>query len=530
VQADVESGVARVRGFYESEGHLDAVVDEPVYHWSADHTTADVLVKISEGPRYTFGEITFAGQSPFPRPKLIDALGVVLENGYTTQRANTMQHNLEYFFKSQGYYTAEVTAAGDPKKATPAPRNNRRVPVTFTIKSGALYHFDGVTSTGLDRLHPDFLQKRFGGLHGETYDPAKLDEKFREVLRTGLFNNLRVNTVALPDNTVRVDLAAEEAKAKEIGFSIGFSTYEGFILGTRLADRDLYGNGRPLSLDLDITSRSERGELLYVDPWWFDSANQLRARLYIETRDEVGYSKNEQGIRFDVTRKFNSHVETGVFVQIKNVDITETSIEQQFRGTTAYQIATLGFTQSLDFRDSPVNPSKGWIFATGLDGDAVAGSLAFGRATGRLTWFIPLFHRYLLALGARGGLILPVTDVPLDERFFNGGGTTVRSFQERTLGPRDKGNNPIGGIAYTVFNAEVEIPIKDALSGALFVDAGNVISQFSNAEPDDMRFAVGVGVRYKLPIGPIRLDVGFNPDPKRGEKWGAIQFSFGFAF
>lgn len=535
VQADVESGVARLRGFYESEGHLDAVVDEPVIHWSGDHTTADVLVKISEGPRYTFGQITFAGPSPFERAKLLDALGVVLQNGYTTQRVNTMQHNLEYFFKSQGYYKATVEVAGDPKKATPGPLNNRRVPVTFTMKVGALYHFDGVTSTGLDRLHPDFLQKRFGGLHGEVYDPAKLDEKFREVLRTGLFNNLKVNTTPLPDDTVRVDLAAEEAKAKEIGFSIGFSTYEGFIVGTRLADRDLFGSGRPLSLDLELTSRGEKGEFLYVNPWLFETENQLRARVYIQSRDEVGYSKSEEGLRLDITRKLNQHVEVGVFAQVKNVDITETSIQEQFLGTTSYQIATIGLTQSLDFRDSPTNPSKGWIFTTGLDGNAIGGKFDFGRATGRLTYFKPLFNRYLLALGARGGIILPSSDVPLDERFFNGGGTTVRSFTERTLGPRDKGNNPIGGTSYTVFNAEVEIPIKDALSGAVFFDAGNVNSQFKESQfkepgPNDFRFAIGVGVRYKLPIGPVRLDVGFNPDPKAGEKWGAVQFSFGFAF
>ena len=106
----------------------------------------------------------------------------------------------------------------------------------------------------------------------------------------------------------------------------------------------------------------------------------------------------------------------------------------------------------------------------------------------------------------------------------------MRSFAERRLGPTDKSNNPIGGEAFTVFNAELEIPIKDALYGAVFVDAGNLIAQSKDAGFEEMRYAIGVGARYKLPIGPVRLDLGFNPDPKGKESWGAVNFSFGFAF
>jgi outer membrane translocation and assembly module TamA len=94
----------------------------------------------------------------------------------------------------------------------------------------------------------------------------------------------------------------------------------------------------------------------------------------------------------------------------------------------------------------------------------------------------------------------------------------------------DPGGHPIGGEAYTVFNAEFTFPIKDALKGAVFCDAGNLIGRFKDVGFDDMRFALGVGLRYDLPVGPVRLDVGLNPDPKADEDWGAVHFSFGFAF
>ncbi len=530
VEADIQTGVARIRGLYESEGRLEAVVSDPEFAYSGDGASVDVTVKIVEGPRYTFGEVVFAGKPLFERPKLIEALGEPLSVSYTTQRVNAMQHNLLFFYKLQGYYAAKVEVAHDAKTAKAGRLNNKLVPVTFTIQPGPLYRFDGVKVTGLDRLRPGFMEKRFKSLKGKTYNPTKLDEKFREVLRTGLFKNLRVNTTPLPTNEVRIDLTAEEAKAKEVGFSLGFSSYDGLIFGLRLADRNFLGNGRPLALNIDYSTRTTRAELLYVDPWWYDSDYALRARIFVQDRTEEGYAYQEQGIRADVTRKFNPHFDLSTFLQAKNVGITEALIEPLLLGPTSYQIITLGLTQTYDFRDNPINPSKGWVATLGLDGDALAGELAFGRATVRLSYYLPIQRRFLLALGVRGGLIYPLTSVPITERYFNGGGTTVRSFRERELGPKDRHGYPIGGEAFTVFNAEFIIPIRDALSAALFADAGNVSAQLENAGFDEMRYALGVGLRYKLPIGPVRLDLGFNPNPKNGEDWGAIHFSFGFAF
>ena len=114
-------------------------------------------------------------------------------------------------------------------------------------------------------------------------------------------------------------------------------------------------------------------------------------------------------------------------------------------------------------------------------------------------------------------------------RYFSGGGTSVRSFSERALGPKSRGGDPIGGEFFTLLNAELTFPIVGALQGAAFVDAGNLTSS-DDIGLSDMRYAVGLGLRYKLPIGPLRLDYGVNPSPRPDEARGAFHFSFGFAF
>jgi outer membrane translocation and assembly module TamA len=148
------------------------------------------------------------------------------------------------------------------------------------------------------------------------------------------------------------------------------------------------------------------------------------------------------------------------------------------------------------------------------------------------------FQQSSIAFGARAGIIHSLTGsgpeeataIPIDERFFNGGAATVRSFGERDLGPHDPKDHPIGGEFFTVFNVEYTFPILGELQGAVFTDAGNLLPTSEELGLNDMRYAVGAGLRYKLPVGPIRLDYGVNPDPRPDEDFGAFHFSFGFAF
>ena len=133
------------------------------------------------------------------------------------------------------------------------------------------------------------------------------------------------------------------------------------------------------------------------------------------------------------------------------------------------------------------------------------------------------------ALGARLGYINAVqgtAGVPIDERFFNGGSTTVRSFYETTLSPKDTENHPIGGLARSIFNVEYDVPIYGDLVGAAFLDAGGT----GNTPFDNFATGVGAGIRYNLPIGPVRVDYGVNPAPRKNQSFSVLSLSFGFAF
>jgi outer membrane protein assembly factor BamA len=361
---------------------------------------------------------------------------------------------------------------------------------------------------------------------------------------------------------LRLDVSAEEAKSKEFGFLIGYGTFEGAIGGVQWRDRDLFGYGRPLTTSVEVSQRSYKGEILYEDPFFFDTDFFFRARLAAFTFAYDGYTKFELGGRFELNRKITKYDEAGLTVAVRHVKITDSEIKPTFLlGPKDYLVNTVGLTNTLDMRQSPyVNP-RGFLIKNTVDlaSNAFGSDIEFIRGTMSASYYLPFspkvttpgvtedqggtplqhwFQQSSLAFGARVGIIHSLTTsglgeataIPIDERFFNGGADTVRSFGERDLGPHDNHGHPVGGEFFTVFNVEYTFPILGELQGAIFTDAGNLLPTSEDIGLNDMRYAIGAGLRYKLPVGPIRLDYGVNPDPRPFEDFGAFHFSFGFAF
>ena len=333
---------------------------------------------------------------------------------------------------------------------------------------------------------------------------------------------------------MRLDVSVEEARSKELGLGLGYGSFYGLIVDVNYTDRNLFGTGRRLSLTPEWNQRGFSGEVIYTDPWFLDTDYRLKLRLYALTSTLKGYTKTEVGFSPSVSRQITDHWEVSAFALGKYVALTEILISpSSLVGPEDYSVAGIGVSQTLDYRNNKALPTKGFIFDASLDfAPNGIGAITFVRGRVRFSYYVPVTAKSSLALGVRAGLISPLSsqELPIDERFFNGGATTVRSFSELTLGPRDDAGYPLGGESFTVFNIEYTFPIWGDVYGALFLDAGNVVQNAANFGVEDMRYAIGGGLRYNLPIGAIRFDYGLNPSPKPGEAQGAFHFAIGVAF
>jgi outer membrane protein assembly factor BamA len=147
-------------------------------------------------------------------------------------------------------------------------------------------------------------------------------------------------------------------------------------------------------------------------------------------------------------------------------------------------------------------------------------------------FFHPLGRHYQVALGGAWGVIVPSgdgTDLPIDLRMFNGGPRSVRSFPERELGPRVNGY-PTGGETKWHANAELIRGIAGSLKGVGFVDVGSLARNYDELNANRTDAAVGLGLRLDLPIGPVRLEYGYNLTRDTDEPVGTLHFAIGMAF
>ena len=183
-----------------------------------------------------------------------------------------------------------------------------------------------------------------------------------------------------------------------------------------------------------------------------------------------------------------------------------------------------------DKRDDRLDPSAGTMMI--VDGELAA--RAIGSEVGFVQTYmqgfyyhrLPAERRIVLALGARVGLAHGFTreldgqiiqDLPASERFFAGGDTTVRGFTLDRLGDEETittAGFPTGGNSVIVLNSELRIAVVGPLTATGFVDAGNVFLKASDLDITNVRPSAGFGVMYRSPVGPIRVDLGFNLDPR----------------
>jgi outer membrane protein insertion porin family len=529
IEGDVFFGAELIRRLYAAEGYLHAVINAPEITLNADKTSAAIALTIEEGIQFRFGAIQFEGPIVFPRETLLAEITEDTKSFYTAGRLASARRRLEDFYKKRGYFTVSVDAGGDPAAA-----RDGKVRVVFQIEPGPIYRFNGVTVSGTQRVKPTVIEKRLRRLQGQVYDPDLIDRRFRELIETGLFRDLRITPEAIDGDLVRLDVSVEEAKSKELGLGLGYASFYGLIIDVNYTDRNLFGTGRRLSLTPEWNQRGFSGEVVYTDPWLFDTDYRLKLRLYALTATLKGYSKNEVGFSPSVSREITDHWEVSAFALGKYVALTEILINPpSLAGPDRYSVVGIGVSQTLDYRNNKVLPSRGFIFDASLDfAPNGIGDISFIRGRARLSYYVPVTAKSVLAFGARAGIISPLRseELPIDERFFSGGATTVRSFSELTLGPRDDAGYPLGGESFTVFNIEYTFPIWGDVYGALFLDAGNLVQDASAFGLEEMRYAVGGGLRYNLPIGAVRFDYGLNPAPQAGEAQGAFHFAIGVAF
>ena len=528
VESEITGGLAEVSQLYRSLGYWEATTAPLDQSTTERDGTVDVHVQIEAGTLHHFREFIFTGDTANYTAELQALLEPLLGEPCTTDNVNSARSEVTDFFSTRGYYRHEI-------EVTPR-QEGKDIALVFDVTAGKPFQVREIRFEGNERVKSSFLEKRFDPLVGEPFSPQEADDIYREILELGLFNKISVTPEeSSGDGEVDLLVSVEEAKTRSVGVFGGFGSYEGAILGFILREHNLFGIGRQFSATAEYNQRGLRGDVELDDRWFLESPYSFNAKLFALTEDREGYSKFEYGGRVGLHRDIGQHYSITAFATMGYTDITDAEIEAADLGLPNYRVGSIGLGHSYDRRDNPSLPTRGFIFDNTIEfaDGSLASEVDFVRGTVRLSGYLPITDRIQLSLGARSGFIKPTGDtdeIPIDLRFFSGGASSVRSFREKHMGPRDREGYPLGGEFYTTFNAELTVPIAGGLKAAVFADAGNLLSNFDDASFEEMHYAVGAGLRYDLPTGPIRLDYGYNLNRGSREPSGTVHISVGVAF
>jgi outer membrane translocation and assembly module TamA len=216
------------------------------------------------------------------------------------------------------------------------------------------------------------------------------------------------------------------------------------------------------------------------------------------------------------------------------VNLSADGLPRSELGETVYFNPRLRVTQRLDFRDSPVLPTRGWHLEMPWEAGAAIGDLETSYLMAGLSggWNHRIDSNHDIGIGGAMRLLVPSgdgADLPVELRLFNGGARSVRSFPERELGPAVNGY-ATGGEAMWHINTEVTRRLGDSLRAVAFVDAGSLARDYDGIGIADVELAAGLGLRLHLPIGPVRLEYGHNLTRDSGEPAGAFHFAIGTTY
>jgi outer membrane protein assembly complex protein YaeT len=573
VRSVVAEGVGAIERLYRSRGFTRAQVKAgeavivPERASDPDRPT-DVQLEIEEGPRTVVRSVAFEGYQAIDEATLRGLTSVASGQPFSEAAIITDRERIDLEYRNRGYDSVVVDYASTLGEG------DTQADIVYAITEGQRITVDHIIIVGNRRISAATIERELLLREGEPLGYTALVESRARLQALGLFRRSQITPVA-HGGEPRRDLVVEVEEVPPTIFDFGPGVEGGFVLRTdeaglaeerfelaprgsiQIGRRNLWGKNRTATLFTRVSLRSRdvstedpstpepvmesrfyeyRVVGQFREPRVFETAADVLVTGIIEQakRSSFNFSRREAraegGMR--ISRTFTA-VGVYSFQRTKLFDERFTAEEQPLIDRLFPEVRLSKVSGSLirDTRDDPFDASRGTL--TVVDGELAA--RAFGSEVGFVQTYVqsyyyrqlPVPRRVVLALGARLGAAhgFPrdvdgqiVQDLPASERFFAGGDTSVRGFTLDRLGNErttTASGFPTGGNSVVVLNSELRVTVLGALQAVGFLDAGNVFPRASDLDLTDLRPAAGVGLMYNIPgVGPVRVDLGFNLDPR----------------
>lgn len=527
----MESDVEKIKNLYFNEGYLKVIVGEPQIVLDKDRKHMTVTISISEGDVFSISSIEFTGNKIYDNDSVRKLITIAPNSIFNKGVLEKNIQAISSLYSENGYAMVSVIPDLSPDE------KNKTVKVILAINEGIKYRVGRIEVSGNLKTRDKVIRREIRLDEGDVFNSTKLKRSYERINNLNYFETAEIVPKPKAEQQV-VDL---EVKVKErptgmISVGGGYSSQDHLIGTVDLTQGNLFGKGQTVRVKAELGGTSSFYELSFRDPWFRDMPISFSSGIYRTTRDYIEYNKKAIGFFFGFGKDLSEYWKADISYNFERATISDiksgaSAVIFDQEGTKSTSSITPSIVR--DTRDNYLDPSRGSRNSLSFTFAGLGGDNAFIKASADSAWYFPVKDTTSMMfrgrVGYAGGIFGKA--LPLYERYYAGGISTLRGFGFGIAGPKDPATGEaIGGTTELLFNAEYIFPlIADMkLKGVVFFDAGNSYEKFN--EFGKLRYATGPEVRWISPIGPIRIEWGFNIKKRPGESTSKIEFAFGSFF
>jgi len=537
-----------LRSWYLDRGYLEFNIESTQVSISPDKQDIYITINISEGEQYTVSGVKLAGELLLPEDQLLKMVTIKPGKLFSREEVTLTTKAISERLSNDGYAFANVNAAPEVDK------EKKQVAFTLFVDPGRRVYVRRIQVQGNTRTRDEVIRREMRQMEAAWYDGEKINKSRARVDKLGYFDEVTVETPAVPGTTDQIDLNVN-VKEKPTGnmmLGAGLSSSEGLVFSGSVNQQNLFGSGKHVGVGFNTSKINKLYSLSYTDPYYtVDGVSRGFDAYYRNTDTQkstsiASYATNSfgGGVRYGFPIGEDNFINFGLAIDSTEIKTT-VNTPARFRAFidehgSRYSglIGTLGWAK--DTLDSRIYPMKGYVAKVGGEVAAGGGKLGYYRANLGYQQFFPIGRDYTLMLNGEFGFAdgLRGDPLPFWKYYYAGGVGSVRGYKPGSIGPQDiETEDRLGGSRRFVGNAEFLFPMpgsgqdKSVRLGAFF-DAGRIWGGQTTAfaGDDGMRYSVGLSLAWTSPLGPLKFSLGQPINKKDGDDVQRLQFQMGTMF
>jgi len=541
--SDLES----LRSFYQNRGYLEFNIASTQVSITPDKQSIYLTINLTEGKKYTVSGYKLVGKLVVDEQELRNLIRLKPGDVFSRQVLTDSSKKITDRLGNEGYAFANVNAIPEIDK------QKQTVAFTLFVDPGQRVYVRRVNFSGNTVTHDEVLRREMRQFEGAWYSGAKIQRSVERLRRVGFFDEVTVETPAVPGSPDQVDvnITVKERPTGTFTAGIGYSDVDGLLLNASVNFKNFLGTGKEVGARIDNSSFNKIINLSYINPYYTPDGvsrafNIFSSKINAAAVNIASYNSTTEGasVSYNIPISEDRSINLGVGYESVHLDVTSTSaqIAQDFvaeHGDTNQVVkATLGWAR--DTLNSRIFPTQGTLQQVSGEISVPGSSLEYYRLIYVAGLYHPLSSDYTLKLRGELGYgdgYGKTPELPFYKNFYAGGSNSVRGYRGRSLGPKDTlpPNDPIGGSTRVLGNTEILFPFPGArenksLRLSVFVDAGMVYAPSERVDLGGLRYSTGLAANYFSPIGPISLSWARPLNAKEGDSIDRLQFTLGVAF